>query len=77
MNYINPVINPNQQNVINYYLESNDYVIFSSQIGSEAWVYFSDYTINTDDSIWPYAHNSQKKGFIVEQKAINHPYSVT
>jgi hypothetical protein len=34
INYVNPVINPNEQDYISYYIEGNDYVIFSETIGS-------------------------------------------
>jgi hypothetical protein len=34
VNYVNPVINPNLQEYISYYIEGNDYVIFSETIGS-------------------------------------------
>lgn len=77
MNYINPVISPTQPDHISYYLEANDYVIFSDTVGAEAWVYFSDFVINTDDSIWPLESNIVEKGSIVENKAINHAFSVT
>ena len=65
-NYINPVINPNSVQFMDYYLEGNDYIIFSDKIGAEAWVYFSDYSIVTDNSIWPYSDNLYKKGCIVQ-----------
>jgi hypothetical protein len=34
VNYINPVINPNEQEYISYYIQGNDYVIFSETIAS-------------------------------------------
>lgn len=76
-NYINTVINPDQQNFMSYYVETTDYVIFSSTIGSESYLYFSDYTINTDDSILPFEHILTKTGSIVEDKALSHPFAVT
>lgn len=77
LNYVNPVINPNSVNFMDYYLEGNDYIIFSDTVGSQAWVYFSDYSVITDNSIWPYLEGLYKNGCIVEQKAINHPYTVS
>ncbi len=77
MSYINPVINPNQQKFISHYMENNDYILFSKDSGSEYWLRFSDYTINSDNSIWPFTTNSVKQGLIVEEKASSQPYKVT
>ena len=52
--FINVVINPNQANYVKYYLEDQSFIIFGSQIGTETYLYLSDYTISTDNSIWPY-----------------------
>ncbi len=77
LQYINPVINPNEPDYMSYYLEGNDYVIFSATQGSEAWFFFSDYQITTDNSIFPFSQNSEETGVLVEYKAINHPYTVS
>ncbi len=50
------------------------YVIFGSHVGSETFVYFTDYTVTTDDSIWPYEHVIEDKGCIVQDLAVNHPF---
>jgi hypothetical protein len=76
INYINPLINAMQKDYISYQAEMKDYIIFSRTMGSEAWLYFSDYTINTDESIWPYPYNTVRKGWIAQEKSINHPYTV-
>jgi hypothetical protein len=39
-------------------------MIFSQGIGSQAMLYLSDYTITTDDSIWPYSTSLKKSGLI-------------
>lgn len=38
-------------------------------------MYVSDYTITTDNSIWPYSQTTEDKGLIIEDKIINHPYT--
>ena len=77
MGYINPVINPNQPNFISHYVDANDYILFSKETGGEAWLRFSDFTINSDDSILPFTTNSVKQGLIVEEKLSSQPYKVT
>ena len=77
MNYINPVINPNQPNFISHYVDGNDYILFSKDTGSQLWLRFSDYTINSDNSIWPFKTNSVKQGLIVEEKANTQNYKIT
>lgn len=32
--------------------------------------------MQTDNSIWPYTEVTTRKGYIVESKAINHPYTI-
>ena len=76
MGYINPVINPNQPNFISHYVDGNDYILFSKDTGSQLWLRFSDYTINSDNSIWPFTTNSIKQGLIIEEKASSQPFKV-
>lgn len=54
--FINPVVNPGSTDYIKYYLEDKNYVQFGSQQACEAYLYITDYTINTDDSILPFAN---------------------
>ena len=77
MNYINPVINPNQQNFISHYVDGYDFLMFSKDTASRYWLRFADYTINSDNSIWPFKTNSVKQGLIVEEKLSSQPYKVT
>ena len=58
-------------------MDNNDYILFSKDSGSEYWLRFSDYTINSDNSIWPFTTNSVKQGLIVEEKLSSQPYGVT
>jgi hypothetical protein len=50
---------------MSYYIEGYDYVIFSDKVGAEAWVEFTDYTIISDSSIWPFSDITTKQGCIV------------
>lgn len=43
-------------------------------MGSETFLYFTDYTVETDYSIWPYTNVVKDQGCIVEELAINHPF---
>ena len=72
--FINPQINSDQKEYKKYYLEDMSYVIFGRTMGSESFLYFTDYTISTDYSIWPYQHIVEDKGCIVENLAVNHPF---
>lgn len=75
--YINPVINPTKTDDISYFLEGQDYIIFSRTQGSQAWIEFSDYEITTDYSILPFSQYQTKVGAIVQNKAINHPFTTS
>ncbi len=72
--YTNPVINPNLPDYISYYIEGNDYAIFSDNIAAEAWVYYADYEIVSDNSIWPFSQMKTETGLIVEGKSTIRPY---
>lgn len=50
------------------------YVIFGSGLGSETFLYFTDYTVSTDYSIWPYSSIAEDKGCMVEDLAVNHNF---
>lgn len=39
-------------------------------------MYLTDYTINTDYSIWPYSDIKSDAGFLAQDLAVNHPYQV-
>lgn len=57
-----------------FYLEDESYAIFGDNLGSETILYFTDYTVSTDYSIWPFEDIVEDKGCIVESLAINHPF---
>ena len=72
--FTNPQINPDKKDYKQYYLEDGSYIIFGRSLGSETFLYFTDYTVSTDYSIWPFEHVIEDKGAIVEENAINHPF---
>jgi hypothetical protein len=51
--FTNPLINPENQEYLTYYLEDTNYLTFSSDYGAEALIYVDDYSISTDNSILP------------------------
>lgn len=46
-------------------------------MGTETRIYFSDYTINTDYSIWPFTDEKTDIGFMAETLNTQHPYAIT
>lgn len=62
---------------MNYYLDDMNYVVFGSTFGSENYLYFTDYTILTDNSIWPFKNIQKEAGTIVQQNSLNHPFQTT
>ena len=67
-------MNPDSVDFIDYYLEDKNYVLFGPQIASETFLYITDFTINSDNSIWPYESETTDHGFFVKDLAVNHPY---
>ncbi len=57
--FTNPVINPNQKEYIDYYLEDNAYAIFSKNIAAQMKIFLADYLITSDNSYWPFESISQ------------------
>lgn len=54
--FSNTQINPDKKNYKQYYIEDSSYAIFGRNIGSESFLYFKDYTVSTDYSIWPFTN---------------------
>lgn len=71
--FINSVVNPDSTDYIDYYLEDKNYVLFGPQIASETFLYITDFTIDTDNSIWPYESFEKDEGFFAKDLAVNHP----
>lgn len=63
--FTNPQINPDKKDYKQYYLEDMTYAIFGSDLGSETFLYFTDYTVSTDYSIWPFSNIVEDKGLLV------------
>ena len=51
---INAVINPDQKDYIQYYLEDRNFLIFTKEMGLEMNLFYQDVTINSDVSIIPF-----------------------
>lgn len=66
--FTNPSINPGEKEYLSYYLDDTNEYPFSNKIGVNANLFFSQYTIKTDDSILPQPFSSKKveKGSFVD-----------
>ena len=73
--FLNPLLNPGQEDYLTYYLEDSNYVIFSSTGAEEAQILVEDYTINTDESIIPFAATTTETGGVVTKNAIKNRYT--
>ena len=73
---MNPIINPNQPDHIKYSFNDENLYIISKEIGSEAILEFTDFTINSDNSILPFKDIKTEKGFVVQSKAFLLPYAL-
>ena len=76
MTFMNPIINPNQPDHIKYSFNNENFYIISKEIGSEAILEFTDFTINSDNSILPFKDIKTEKGFIVQNKLSLIPYAL-
>ena len=65
MYFTNTQINSGKKNYKQYYIEDKSYSIFGSSIGSESFLYFTDYTVSTDYSIWPFENQVKDSGVLV------------
>lgn len=75
--YINPVINAGDTEYLNYYLEDSNYFTFNTITGVNANLYFSEYKITTDHSIFPWEDIEQDQGALTSSPANIQTYSVT
>ena len=46
--FINPLINPTNEEYLTYYLEDNNYIIFTKSLGAEGVLFMEGYSITTD-----------------------------
>ena len=49
---------------------------FGEQLGAESYLYFSDYSIESDYSIWPFTSIEEDDGFVTLSLPASHPYSI-
>ena len=68
------MVNPDSVDYIDYYLEDKNYALFGPQIACDVLFEVSDYTIETDNSIWPFESFQYDKGFFIKDKALLHPF---
>jgi len=72
--FSNTQINPDSKDYLHMYIEDKTYSMFGDNIGSQSYLYFSDYTVQTDQSIWPFSKIETKTGCLAEDLAVNHPF---
>lgn len=51
---MNSIINPQEPEYIEYYLEDRQWIIFGSEMGAELDMYLTEIDITSDNSILPY-----------------------
>ena len=74
--FINPIINADSQEFLEYYIEDSNYIIFSATRGEECQLLMEDFTINTDESIIPLSEIRTDSGGIVTRNCIKNGYSI-
>jgi hypothetical protein len=74
--FINPLINPDSEDFLSYYLEDLNYVMFSATAGEECQLFMEDYHIETDESILPLAETRTDEGGIVTKNCIKNRYTI-
>jgi len=75
--FVNPVINAGSKTYIDYYLEDANYFTFNTLNGVSANMYFSEYSITTDHSIFPWKDTSVDSGVIGTGIALGQSYAVS
>ena len=75
--YVNPIINGGEIKYLKYYVEDSNYFTFSASTGVTANIYFSEYTITTDHSIFPWKDTTEDKGAIKVDPTNSQKYSLT
>ena len=65
--FINPLINPGDQEYLSYYIEDKNYFKFTRKLGSDCNGRIEDYTIETDVSLLPYVQNKADSGVIITE----------
>lgn len=74
--FVNTIINAGKKQYLSTLIDDFNYFPFSMKTGSNANLFVSSYTINTDESILPYEDNVQKTGGIVLENARYLSYEV-
>lgn len=58
---INNIINPNEHNYVQTFIEDRNYYEFSTTFGITATAQIQKYTVTTDNSILPYAEENKEE----------------
>lgn len=74
---MNPVINPGDTDYLKYYLEDSNYFSFNTITGVNANLFFSEFNIETDHSIFPWPSITEDKGAMTPYSANSQAYAVT
>ena len=72
--YLNPIINPNRRNHIEYYVNSENRFVVLNKIGQTTTLKLSDFAISTDTSILPFETFIEEKGLFIEEHSIVQPF---
>lgn len=72
--YIDTIINPDQPNAKQLFIEDSEFAYFGPSMGVDAYLELSDYKIHTDTSIWPFEEVKYDEGLYSEQKMSAHYY---
>jgi hypothetical protein len=72
---LNPLINPDNDEYLTYYLEDSNYITFSQHGGEEGRLLVEDFQISTDESILPFSNYLLESGGIITQNALKSTYT--
>lgn len=53
------MINADENTYLKYYLEDRNYFVFDTVTGVSANLFFGDYKVTTDHSLFPWAENQE------------------
>ena len=53
--HVNPLINPGSTDYLDYFVEDRNFISFTMIQGAYSTAYIQDYTIDTDESLLPFA----------------------
>lgn len=63
--FVNTIINPDDIDYMKSYLEDRNFFTFTKSLGTSANLFISSFTIDSDESLWPWKERVEKIGGIV------------